>query len=94
MTFGGGIDLQWKRGCWYELRRQRGVQQALEQTAKRIALASNRQAGTDEFKVSSQQGRINDKGRWRTTVITAGRHAMRHNAINQTLLKNMEKEKR
>lgn len=86
------INIKWKNGCWYELRRQQGVRTALERTAKRIANECNRQAGTDEFKVSSQQGAKRNKGRWRTTVITAGRHAARHNAKHQTLIKNMQQE--
>lgn len=86
------MDVKWKNGCWYELRRQRGVQSAVERTAKRIANACNREAGTDEFKISSQQGAKKDKGRWRATVITAGRHAARHNAAHNTLIRNMKRE--
>lgn len=85
-------SLIWKNGCWYKLRKEPGVQRALEQTAKRIAAACNREAGTDEFKISSQQGQKRNKGRWRATVITAGRHAARHNAKHNTLIRNMKRE--
>jgi len=87
-------QIVWKRGCWRKLRSEPGVQRALEQTAKRIANSCNRAARTDEFKVSSQMGASRPQGRWRTTVITAGVHAARHNAKYNTLLKHMQQEKR
>lgn len=87
-----GIDIRWKRGGFYALRSEPGVQAALESLAASVAGRANQMAGTPGgFKTSSLQGARKPQGRWRTTVITATAVAMRKNAKHNTLLKALGK---
>lgn len=87
-----GTDLRWKRGAFYKLRSEPGVQQALQELATQVAARANQMAGTPGgFKTSSLQGAKRPQGRWRTTVITATAVAMRKNAKHNTLLKALGK---
>lgn len=74
---------------YYQLRSAPGVVMELERRAKRIADACNREADTDGFRTSSRQGARRPMGRWRTTVITATRKAMLHNAKTNALIKHL-----
>lgn len=78
--------LKFKYGAMYRLRSEPGFRAIQESYAAKIAATANRVAKTDQFKTSSQQGARRPQGRWRTTVVTAGTKAKRHNAKHNTLL--------
>lgn len=75
---------------FYDVRRMPEVVRLLEVAAQSVADKANDMAGTDEYRIGSQQGRKAPQGRWRTSVVTAGNHAKRDNAKHDTLLKALE----
>lgn len=82
------VEVRWKPGCWYNIRRMPELVALEEQIAENIASAANQMGGTgDGYKTGSRQGRKNPQGRWRTSVVAASPHAARDNAKNNTLLK-------
>lgn len=74
--------------AYQKLRSAPAVRTDLERRAKALANKCNSDADTDGFRVSSQQGG-GSAPRWRTTVITARAKAITHNAMNNTLIKNL-----
>ncbi len=89
------VQIQWNKNVFYDVRRMESVQDVLEQIADGIATRANSAIpdvdgypeGTEHFVTSSQQGKRNPQGRWRTTVATGTVYAKRHNAIHNTILK-------
>lgn len=71
-----------------KIRSAPAVREKLEDMAGNIAARCNAESGTDGFRTSSQQGG-GSAPRWRTTVITASARAIRHNAVHNTLVRNM-----
>lgn len=79
-----------------QIRSSAGVRAFLEAKAGMVADACNREARTKGFKVGSIQGRGRrgpTSRRWRASVITTNRWAIRHNAHHQTLVRNLEAAK-
>lgn len=76
----------------YKVRTSSKVRADLERRAQALADRCNQIARTDGFRTSSVLGerRSPKGGRWRTTVITARRGAIRHNAAHNTLVSNMD----
>ncbi|PKQ59724.1 hypothetical protein B5566_02460 [Mycobacterium sp. MHSD3] len=89
MAKGKKLVIKHNMAGYAALRSAPGVRQGLEQLGAGIADACNKEAKTDRFKTSSQQGR-GRAPRWRVTVITAGYAAIRHNAIHNTLIRNLK----
>jgi hypothetical protein len=76
----------------YKVRTSARVRADLERRAKNLADKCNQVARTDGFRTSSVLGKRRKPGggRWRVTVITARRGAIRHNAAHNTLLANLD----
>jgi hypothetical protein len=72
---------------FYDVRRLPKLRSLLLHIAEDVAADANQMDATDEYLVSSQQGRKDPQGRWRASVVTAGTHAKRANAKHNTLLK-------
>lgn len=82
------VRVKHKIANYRKVRASDGVRGREEDIAANIAARCNAESGGDGFRVSSQQGR-GRAPRWRTTVITATAHAIRHNAKHNTLVRNM-----
>lgn len=82
------VDIKWKRGCFYELRRLPGVQTELMRLGRRMQDDANATLKEKRgYGISSKQGRKKPQGRWRVTVYTSSNHAKRSNAIHNTLVR-------
>lgn len=73
------------RDALYQLRSDPGVVADLEARIERYRVACG-----EGYTTSSQQGRKNPQGRWRTTLFTATFRAMRDNARNNTMINNLD----
>ena len=83
-------EVKWRRGCFYDLRREPGVIAALENHGRHIVNRANATLKEGAgYRMSSRQGAKKPKGRWRVTVYTASTHAKRSNAKHNTLIKLM-----
>lgn len=90
-----GVRVEVNEAGLYQVRIAPRVRADLEARARKLADKCNRIARTQGFKTSSVLGqkRSASGGRWRTTVITAGAGAIRHNAAHNTLINNMDAAK-
>lgn len=77
---------------FYAIRQEPKVRALLERKAEAIAKACNEASGLGDegYKTSSQQGRKDPQGRWRTTVMTTTEATKIDNAENDTLLRNLD----
>lgn len=76
---------------FYNVRQQPKVREDLERRAQAIADECNRQAGLEDgYRISSTQGAKKPFGRWRTTVIAATAEAIKDNAENNRLVRNLD----
>lgn len=79
----------------YDLRRAPGVKALTQSIGKSVLAAANSTLKEGEgYAMSSQQGAAKNKGRWAVRVYTRSIHAMRSNAIHNTLIRAMESARR
>jgi hypothetical protein len=79
-----GVRVEWKRGAFRAARSSPEVLAELVKRAERIAAASG-----DGFEVDS--GITGGRGRARASVRTATRSAVKKNAAENTLLRNLDR---
>lgn len=89
------VTIKWRRGAFYDVRRDPALVDMLEAAAEKIAEKANDDigdvtgypSGTQHYRTGSRQGAKRPYGRWRATVVTATVVAKRHDAKHDTLLK-------
>ena len=83
------MKIKWNKNALYEVRRLPTVVKALDGVAERIADRANEQLEETGYFTGSRQGARRPYGRWAASVVTGTGEAMRDDAKNNTLLREL-----
>jgi len=83
------MKIKVKDSALYEIRRLPKVVALLEDISGKIADRANEQLDEEGYFTGSRQGARKPYGRWRTSVVTGTGEAMRDDAKNNTLLREL-----
>ena len=83
------MRIKWKKDALYEMRRLPTVVALIEKAADNIADRANDQLDEEGYFTGSRQGARRPYGRWRASVVTGTAEAMRDDAANNTLLREL-----
>jgi len=83
------VKTKWRDDGLYEMRSLPKLVALLEGVTEKIADRANEQLDEEGYFTGSRQGVRRPYGRWRTSVVTGTGEAMRDDAKNNTLLREL-----
>ena len=83
------MKIKWKKDALYDMRRLPAVVALVEKAADNIADRANDQLDEPGYFTGSRQGARRPYGRWRASVVTGTGEAIRDDAANNTLLREL-----
>ena len=83
------MKIKWKKDALYEMRSLPKVVDLVEKVASNIAANANEQLDEPGYFTGSRQGARRPYGRWRASVVTGTGEAIRDDAANNTLLREL-----
>ena len=83
------MKIKWRNDSLYEMRSLPKLVALLENISGNIADRANEQLDEEGYFTGSRQGARKPYGRWRTSVVTGTGEAMRDDAKNNTLLREL-----
>ena len=90
---GWTMKIKYRKDALYDIRRMPKVIALLEDISGKIADRANEQLDEEGYFTGSRQGARKPYGRWRTSVVTGTGEAMRDDAKNNTLLRELNGSK-
>ena len=87
------MKIKYRKDALYDIRRMPTLIRKLEQISQGIADRANDNLDEPGYFTGSRQGARRRFGRWRTSVVTGTGEAMRDDARNNTLLRELRRSR-